>query len=171
METQTRVKTKTLLILEDDRRLRKTLAEDFTERNYQVTEAESLDNLSFLFFDYAILDLRLLGESGLAAIPKLKNENPNCAIVILTGYGSVATAVEAVKIGALNYLNKPTSSDLIEAALRDELKHTTLITPLAQHEHEYIEFVLTQNDGNVTKSAKQLGLHRQSLQRKLKKLP
>ncbi|MBL7672573.1 MAG: response regulator [Bdellovibrionaceae bacterium] len=162
------------------------LAEDFAEKNYQVTQAENLGALTELFFDYAILDLRLLGDSGLCEIPKLKKHNPQCAIVVLTGYGSVATAVEAIKLGALNYLNKPTSSELIEAALKDNLKEEFKeksqdrpnhkyqpmhhLTPLALHEVEYIEFVLTQNHGNVTRSAKQLGLHRQGLQRKLKKL-
>ena len=166
---------KRLLLLEDDLRFRKALAEDFTERGYEVTEAESFKDVSQRQFDYAVVDLRLLGESGLQAIPEIKKQNFLCRIVVLTGYGSVATAVEAVKLGAVNYLHKPASSELIERALNDELKegdlHTFQVTPLEQHEHEYIEFVLTQNNGNITRTAKQLGLHRQSLQRKLKKFP
>ncbi len=166
---------KKLLLLEDDRRFRHALAEDFKERGYLVTEAGSLKELENIDFDYAAIDLRLLGESGLEAIPELKKQSPGCRIVILSGYGSVASAVEAVKLGALNYLHKPASCELIEAAFKDRLKNdgsrTFQVSPLDQHEHEYIEFVLSQNRGNITKTAKQLGLHRQSLQRKLKKYP
>lgn len=164
-----------LLLLDDDARFRKALAEDFKDKGYQVTEADNLKEIKNLFFDYAVLDLRLLGESGLQAIPELKKTNPQCRIVMLTGYGSVATAVEAVKLGALNYLQKPISCDILEKAFKDQLKTTDelpeQIAPLDKHEHEYIEFVLTNNDGNITRTAQQLGLHRQSLQRKLKKFP
>ncbi|MBC7467061.1 MAG: response regulator [Bdellovibrio sp.] len=168
---------KKLLLLEDDQNLRQALAEDFTEKGYEVVQAETIKQIKYIFFDYAIIDLRLLADSGLKAIPELRSQNPQCRIVVLTGYGSVATAVEAVKLGAINYLHKPASSELIEAALNDQLKKDQSdiqafeITPLEKHAHEYIEFVLTKNDGNITKTAKQLGLHRQSLQRKLKKYP
>lgn len=164
-----------LLILDDDKNLRQALAEDFIEKGYEVFQADSIKEIKTKHFDYAILDLRLSGEMGISAIKDLKEVNPNCKIVILTGYGSVASAVEAIKDGAVNYLHKPASSDLIESALRDELKENIhqveSVTTLNQHEHEYIEFVLAQNNGNITKTAKQLGLHRQSLQRKLKKFP
>lgn len=167
--------SKRLLILEDDKRFRKTLAEDFIEKGYQVVEAGSLKDQAERDFDFAIIDLRLLGESGLDAVIVLKKENPQIRIVVLTGYASIATAVEAIKLGAVNYLRKPASCELIEAAFKDTLKNdTTLsqpITTLNQHEHEYIEFVLSQNEGNITKAAQKLGLHRQSLQRKLKKFP
>lgn len=168
---------KKLLLLEDDHNLRQALAEDFTEKGYDVTQAETIKEIKNIFFDFAVIDLRLLAESGLKAIPELIKQNAQCRIVVLTGYGSVATAVEAVKLGAINYLHKPAGSDLIEAALNDQLKEQGSeikafeVTPLEKHAHEYIEFVLTKNDGNITKTAKQLGLHRQSLQRKLKKYP
>ena len=166
---------KRLLLLEDDIRFRKALAEDFRERGYAVTEVGNLKDFKNKVFDYAVIDLRLFGESGLTAIPEIKKQSPDCRIVILSGYGSVATAVEAVKLGAINYLHKPASCELIEAALKDELKDEKLSTfqipPLDQNEHEYIDFVLSQNEGNITKAAKQLGLHRQSLQRKLRKIP
>lgn len=168
---------KKLLLLEDDVQLRQALAEDFTEKGYEVIQCEATKEIKNVFFDYAVIDLRLLAESGLKAIEELKQINPQCRIVMLTGYGSVATAVQAVKLGAINYLHKPAGSALIEAALNDQLKETKdeiksfEITPLEKHAHEYIEFVLTKNDGNITKTAKQLGLHRQSLQRKLKKYP
>ena len=166
---------KRLLLLEDDRRFRKTLAEDFEERGYVVTEAGSLKEVVNKEFEYAVIDLRLLGESGLTAISELKKQSPKVRIVILTGFASVATAVEAVKLGALNYLHKPASCELIEAALKEELKSDALreqhIASRNQDENENIQCVLSQNEGNITKTAQQLGLHRQSLQRKLKKFP
>jgi len=164
-----------ILFLEDDERLRKSLAEDFIERGYQVVEAQSINEVKGQSFDYAVVDMRLVGEHGLNAIEHLKKVNSNCHIVVLTGYSSVATAVEAVKRGALNYLVKPISPDLLEQSLLDNLKDDSAFEEraptLSKHEHEYIDFVLTQNDGNISKTAKILGLHRQSLQRKLKKLP
>lgn len=174
---------KKLLLLEDDVRLREALKDDFQDRGYDVVAYESMQSLQNSgdqdkVFDYAILDLRLVNETGLGALIKIREKSSECRIVILTGYGSVATAVEAIKLGAVNYLNKPASADVIEAALKDELKNSEeikkteeKIPSLNQHEHEYIQFVLTQNDGNISKTAKQLGLHRQSLQRKLKKYP
>lgn len=166
---------KRLLLLEDDLRLRSALRDDFDDRGYEVFTAASLQECEGRGFDFAVVDLRLLGESGLKALPILKQANPECRMVVLTGYGGVASAVEAIKLGALNYLNKPASADLIEAALLDQLKESTAQEPalpsLDRHEHEYIDFVLTQNEGNISKTAKQLGLHRQSLQRKLKKYP
>ncbi len=174
---------KSLLLLEDDLRLREALSDDFKDRGYEVSAFESMQSLqsssdSEKKFDYAILDLRLVNETGLSALTKIREKSPECRVVILTGYGSVATAVEAMKLGAVNYLNKPASADVIESALKDELKNSEdkiksaeKILSLNQHEHEYIQFVLTQNDGNISKTAKQLGLHRQSLQRKLKKYP
>lgn len=163
-----------LLLLDDEVSFRKALAEDFQERNYAVTEAGTIGEIQGQAFDLAVVDLRLLGENGLHALVEIKKANPNCRIVVLTGYGSVATAVEAMKLGATNYLQKPVSTDVIEAAFHPEFKpvdKTEGLKTLNEHEHEYIEFVLTKNQGNITQAAKQLGLHRQSLQRKLKKYP
>lgn len=163
-----------LLLLDDEIGFRKALAEDFLERSYVVTEAGQISEIQNQVFDYAVIDLRLLGENGLQAIAELKKANDNCRIVVLTGYGSVATAVEAMKLGATNYLQKPVSTDVIEAAFHPEFKPVDKsegVKTLNEAEHEYIEFVLTKNQGNITQTAKQLGLHRQSLQRKLKKYP
>ncbi|MNL03216.1 Photosynthetic apparatus regulatory protein RegA [compost metagenome] len=161
-------------MLDDEIGFRKALAEDFQERSYSVTEAGTIGEIQGQTFDLAVIDLRLLGENGLHAITEIKKANPNCRIVVLTGYGSVATAVEAMKLGATNYLQKPVSTDVIEVAFHPEFKpvdKTEGLKTLNEHEHEYIEFVLTKNQGNITQAAKQLGLHRQSLQRKLKKYP
>ena len=163
-----------LLLLEDDSNLRKSLAKDFTEKGYIVFEASEIKEVSGVICNYAVIDLRLGGEHGLRALEIIKSQNPSCKVVVLTGYGSIATAVEAVKLGAINYLTKPVSSEVLEKALKDELKENANlpeIAELSKHEHEYIDFVMTINNGNISKTAKVLGLHRQSLQRKLKKYP
>jgi len=166
---------KKLLIIDDDARLRAALVEDFRERGYETFDCAQVSEFKGHVFDYAIVDLRILGDSGLSAVTELRKQNAKCKIVILTGYGSVATAVEAMKLGAVNYLNKPASADTIEAALQDRLKETQALQNRVKHldeqEHEYIEFILAQNKGNITRTAQQLGIHRQSLQRKLKKYP
>lgn len=164
-----------ILLLEDDVQLRKTLAQDFVDRNYDVIEAAKIEELVDFSFQFAVVDLRLGQDSGLMAVKLIKAQNPECRLVVLTGYASIATAVEAVKHGAINYLTKPISTDVLEKALKNELNEKTMmevdLAPLSRHEHEYIEFVLSQNGRNISRSAKILGLHRQSLQRKLKKSP
>lgn len=165
---------KTLIILEDDERLGKTLKIEFEERGYEVYWGKSLNEIPAKEFDYGIIDLRLANDSGLDAITKLKETNPLTQIIILTGHGSIATTVEAMKRGARNYLIKPASISKIEEALTNDVSETEESqTPqtLSQFEHEFIEYMLLKNNYNISKTAKALGLHRQSLQRKLKKLP
>ena len=165
---------KELIIVEDDKRLRESLALEFKDKGYTVYTSDSLKNIEERKYDYAIIDMRLNGASGLAVVEHLRNISSDCRMVILTGYGSISTAVEAIKLGAINYLTKPADIEKIESAFLGEhitnLEQEQPIT-LSQQEHEYIEYVLAQNDGNITKAAKALGLHRQSLQRKLKKRP
>lgn len=164
-----------ILFLEDDQSLRASLVIDFQEKGYATFEASKIAELPSEIIDYAVIDLRLNGDFGLNAISKILENSPNCKIVILTGYGSISTAVEALKLGAINYLSKPVSSEQIEMALlgkRDDFdKNLENMPTLSQKEHEYIDYVLTQNNGNISRTAKILGLHRQSLQRKLKKYP
>lgn len=164
---------KKLIIIEDDQLLGRTLELEFKEKGYEAYWAQSLGLIPKKSFDYAILDLRLEHKSGLDAIESLKESNPHIHIVILTGYGSIATTVEAMKRGAKNYLIKPAPIDRIENALlgRDHDAVEEGNQTLSQFEHEFIEYVLLQNNNNISKTAKALGLHRQSLQRKLKKLP
>lgn len=165
---------KRILLLEDDLYLRNSLGREFSDRGYEVVERSHLSEVSEFNFNFAVVDLRLGAENGLKAVESIMKELPSCRLVVLTGYSSVATAVEAIKLGAANYLTKPTSVDVIEKALLGELKTTELpdeLLPLSKHEHEYIEFVVTQNNGNISRSAKILGLHRSSLQRKMKKTP
>jgi|SRR5690606_24092644 len=165
---------KRLIILEDDPRLGKTLKLEFEEKNYHVLWTQDLTSIPDESFDYAIVDLRLANDSGLDAITLLKERNSEINIVILTGHGSIATTVEAMKRGAKNYLIKPASISRIEEALLDNIpsiEESDGPQTLSQFEHEFIEYMLLKNNNNISKTAKALGLHRQSLQRKLKKLP
>ena len=163
-----------LLIVEDDVRFADTLATEFRERGYRVDCVDGLDELRALgplSCDYAIVDLRLRRDSGLDAIPLIRERAANARILVLSGYGSIATAVRAVKLGAFNYLTKPVDVDELEKALTQEADGDGEAEglSLARHEREYIEYVLDECDGNISRAARRLGLHRQSLQRKLRK--
>lgn len=166
-----------LLIVEDDQALSDTLTLEFSDRGYQVSQISSLAHLAFpesVRFDAALVDLKLKSESGLAIVEELHRRYHGCRIVILTGYGSIATAVKAIKLGAANYLTKPASVAKIAAALSpnsgdEQIPLLETKPTLARQEREYIESVLTECDGNISMAAKVLGLHRQSLQRKLRK--
>jgi two-component system response regulator RegA len=151
---------------------------EFCDRSYEVLTARNLAELSEICgdsIDFAIVDLRLRGDDGLDAITIIKENNPHAKVVVLTGYGSIATAVQATKRGADNYLTKPVDIDKIEHAFgvgKDAGIETTIreeSPSLARHEREYIEYVLAVCDGNISEAARRLGLHRQSLQRKLRK--
>ncbi|MEY2987874.1 MAG: hypothetical protein RJB13_1395 [Pseudomonadota bacterium] len=173
---------KTLLLVDDDDAFRKTLELEFQERGYVVFSAKSLLHARAalsdgLKFDFALLDLRVQFELSLELIRELKQTLPAVRVVVLTGYPSTATAVQAIKYGAVNYLLKPSSVELMEQALwlddvGGEFDFDTSDAQsmtLAQYEHELIEFVLAQCGGNITHAAQRLGLHRQSLQRKIRK--
>jgi two-component system response regulator RegA len=178
---------KSLLLLDDDEAYRKTLALEFGERGYTVFTAAGLDEVRAALaagahFDFAILDLRLRAELGLNILDDLLRANQACRAVMLTGYPTTATTVLAMRKGAVNCLLKPASVTLLEQALWIEGvgedfdfgagEGEAIEAPsLAQYERELMEFVLAQCDWNVTRAAKRLGLHRQSLQRKLRKYP
>lgn len=124
-----------------------------------------------------VLDLNLNGSSGLALIPDLLAINPDCRIVVLTGYASIATAVDAIKLGAVQYLAKPVEIEAVLAAFdsddRTELDLAALGEPLSieRLEWEHIQRVLNENDGNISGTARALKMHRRTLQRKLAKRP
>ncbi len=169
-----------ILLAEDDASFRETLALEFAERGYTVREAGSKDEVDSVLGSgfvprFAVVDLRLGLDDGTEVISKIVTANPDARCVILTGYGSLATAVSAMKNGAVNYLAKPVSIKRLERALwTDEPDPQEVAVPdaresLARHEREYIEYVLLQCDGNISKAARWLGIHRQSLQRKLRK--
>jgi two-component system response regulator RegA len=166
----------TLLIVEDDARFAETLAAEFRDRGYAVEAVgglAELDSVDGEAVDYAIVDLRLRQDSGLDAISKIAQRWPGVRVVVLTGYASIATAVQATKLGAVNYLTKPVDIDAIERAFQededDPIEVPREFQSLARHEREYIEFVLAECGGNISQAARRLGLHRQSLQRKLRK--
>ena len=125
--------------------------------------------------ELALVDLRLPGASGLDLVRALKHLDPATCIVVLTGYGSIATAVESLQLGATSYLTKPVDADQIMAAFDNEPAGTARAVPqaqpLARVEWEHIQRVLADCDGNVSQAARLLGLHRRSLQRKLSKHP
>ncbi|RZA27095.1 MAG: response regulator [Proteobacteria bacterium] len=164
---------KRLLIVEDDQTFAEALASEFSDRSYEPTVYHTLKDLraASIEADYALVDLKLRGESGLDAVALIKERCPSCEILVLTGYGSIATAVQAVKSGAMNYISKPASIADIERALRGASAEEESATPpsLHRHEREYIEKVVADHAGNISQAAKALGIHRQSLQRKLRK--
>jgi two-component system, response regulator RegA len=163
---------KSVLLLDDDVALAKSLSLEFEDHGYSTFVAYTLAEIKNENYAYAVIDLRLAGEYGLDAIDIIKKYSPHCRIVVLSGYGSIATVVEVVKRGAVDYLTKPAGFKRIEAVLVDAIeteKPEFKDLSLSRAEHEYIDFVLVKNRGNISKTAKALGLHRQSLQRKLKK--
>ncbi len=166
-----------LLIVEDDKRFAETLAAEFRDRGYRVDWLDNLEAVrsrESLDYRYAVVDLRLRQDSGLDVITTIKARSPDTLIVVLTGYGSIATAVKATKLGAVAYLTKPVDAEQVERVFAAEEDGTEIPIPekfqsLYRHEREYIEYVLAECDGNISQAARRLGLHRQSLQRKLRK--
>jgi two-component system response regulator RegA len=126
--------------------------------------------------DFAVVDLKMPGGSGLTLVERLKQRNPEMRIVVLTGFASVATAVEAIKLGAVHYLPKPADADEIVAAFgrdRGNTGATVSSQPLSvgRLEWEHIQKVLSENASNVSATARALNMHRRTLQRKLGKKP
>lgn len=167
-----------ILICDDDSVFRTRLGRAFRERGLEVAEAENADQALELAGRFApqraVVDLRMPGASGVDLVGRLHQLIPELRIVVLTGYGSIATAVRALQSGAVNYLTKPANADEILRAFapEDEPQPTRGDGPfLEQVEWEHINRVLAECDGNLTHAAKLLGLHRRSLQRKLQKRP
>ncbi|HXK08708.1 MAG TPA: response regulator [Vicinamibacteria bacterium] len=168
-----------LLIVEDDDVLRRRLARAFRDRGFEVREADGAataarESLSAPL-DCALVDLRLQDASGLDVVRALVARHPAASVVVLTGYGSIATALEAVRLGARHYLTKPADADEILSAFAHERPGTATppvaVPSLARVEWEYINRVLADCGGNVSRAARALGIHRRSLQRKLAKFP
>ncbi|MCI4589256.1 response regulator transcription factor [Sphingobium sp. BYY-5] len=167
-----------LLIIEDDESFAKTLKRSFERRDYDVLLADSLESVNAMLAahkpDFAVVDLKLGPQSGLACVQALHAHNPAMLIVVLTGFASIATAVEAIKLGATNYLAKPSNTDDIEAAFaRSGGDPTTQIAPrptsIKTLEWEHIHEVLKDSDFNISEAARRLGMHRRTLARKLAK--
>jgi len=168
-----------LLIIEDDEAFGRTLSRSFERRGYQVLQASGLDEAQELLKahspNYAVVDLKLKGNSsGLACVQMLHAHDPEMQIVVLTGFASIGTAVEAIKLGACQYLAKPSNTDDIEAAFghvagNTDLELTNRSTSIKTLEWERIHAVLAETDFNISEAARRLGMHRRTLARKLEK--
>ncbi|HXG90504.1 MAG TPA: response regulator [Vicinamibacterales bacterium] len=168
----------TLLIVDDDLRFRTRLVRAFQDRQFEVSSANDYDEAVAIAKaaspELALVDLRLPGRSGLEVVQALKDIDATTQIIVLTGYGSIATAVESIKCGAKSYLTKPVDADQIAAAFAQGVPGTgapATVQTLARVEWEHIQRVLADCDGNLSRAARLLGIHRRSLQRKLAKDP
>ena len=171
----------TLLLVDDDETFASILARTLGRRGFAVHVAGSYDAALTLAQavrpGYAILDLKLPGNSGLKLIRPLRTIVPEVRIVILTGFGSIATTVDAIKLGAVHYLSKPAGPDEIVAALhQDQPSDAAPMAPeiapsINRLEWEHIHRILAETHGNISESARILGMHRRTLQRKLGKHP
>ncbi|KWS02963.1 Dna binding response regulator PrrA (RegA) [Lysobacter capsici AZ78] len=168
-----------LLIVEDDAAFARTLTRSFERRGYIVHNASHLTDVEKLLETqspgYAVVDLKLAGgDSGLACVQALHEHDPDMLIVVLTGYASIATAVEAIKLGACHYLAKPSNTDDIEAAFGRAAGDATVElterqTSIKTLEWERIHEMLAATDFNISETARRLGMHRRTLARKLGK--
>mgnify|MGYP005685605747 CR=1 FL=1 len=169
-----------IIVIDDDIVFCETLAESLTKRDYQVSLAHSLSEVEkcqdLTEMSYAIVDLRLGEDSGLKVIQALLAANADMKILMLTAYASIATTVQAIKLGAINYLTKPVSLEEILAKLN--LSASSVETPIEEShlsvrrlEWEHLQKVLLEHDGNISAAARALNMHRRTLQRKLQKRP
>ncbi|MBC5782031.1 response regulator transcription factor [Ramlibacter sp. USB13] len=168
-----------LLVVEDDDAFARTLTRSFERRGYRVLRASDLESARAVLEGhapaYAVVDLKLAGgASGLACVQLLHEHDPEMVIVVLTGYASIATAVEAIKLGARHYLAKPANTDDIEAAFARaegdaEVELTERQTSIKTLEWERIHETLAETGFNISETARRLGMHRRTLARKLEK--
>lgn len=169
-----------LLIVEDDADFAEALSRAMARRGFDVAVAHNAADAHAVAVRFApthaVVDLKLPGDSGLRVVERLAAREPPPAIVVLTGYASIATAVEAVRLGARHYLAKPANADEVLAALlRDSPDAALDVNPepltVARLEWEHIQKVLAEHDGNISATARALKMHRRTLQRKLDKRP
>lgn len=166
----------TILVVDDDRPFCVALGGALRRRGFKVIVAHDHDDALLEAKAWAprraVVDLRMPGRSGLEVVAGLRALLPELQIVVLTGYGSIATAVEAMKLGAIHYLTKPAEADEIVGAFERTQPDLTAAPPeqppsLGQVEWEHLQKVLTDCGGNISEAARRLGMHRRSLQRKL----
>jgi len=180
--------SKSMLVIEDDDTLSATLVRALKQRGYAAeaarTVAAAIGMAQAAAPDQVVLDLNLDGASGLGLIPRLLEINPACRIVVLTGYASITTAVDAIKLGAVQYLAKPVDVDTLLRAFghtlqadesSPEASTAAAISPVPMSvdrmEWEHIQRVLREHKGNISSTARALNMHRRTLQRKLLKRP
>ena len=169
------------LVIDDDISFNAILVRTLTRRGHPARGANDIESALSVAREMqpqqVVLDLNLNGSSGLALIPELLSINPDCRIVVLIGYASIATAVDAVKLGAVQYLAKPVEIEAILAAFEDDggpdfdLPASDKPLSVDRLEWEHIQRVLNENEGNVSATARALKMHRRTLQRKLSKHP
>lgn len=168
-----------LLLVDDDATFREVLARALARRGFNVTAASGVEQALPLAQanppEFAVIDLKMQGASGLVLVEALHTLDPATRIVMLTGYASIATAVEAIKLGATQYLPKPANADEIVAAFGHAPSADRPLDPqpvsIGKLEWEHINRVLLEHDGNITRAARALHMHRRTLQRKLAKKP
>jgi two-component system response regulator RegA len=167
-----------LLIVEDDPAFANALRRSFERRGYQVATCDRADALASMLQTmaprFAVVDLKLIGPSGLECVRRLHQHDPGMKIVVLTGFASIATAVEAIKLGACHYLAKPSNADDIEAAFEREAGDSDVSiaqrpTSIKTLEWERIHETLADSEFNISEAARRLGMHRRTLARKLEK--
>jgi two-component system response regulator RegA len=169
-----------VIIIDDDIAFGDALTNALKKRDYQVALAHCLDDLNNIdnlqTIHYGIVDLRIGPDSGLNAIKQLLAANPDMKIVMLTAYASIATTVEAMKLGAVNYLTKPASvqeiiDKLTQTGTDTDISIQQLPLSVKRLEWEHLQKVLLEHDGNISAAARALNMHRRTLQRKLQKRP
>ncbi len=169
-----------LLIIDDDEMFCHVLSRALTRRGFEVSVAQDAEQALALAVELkpamATLDLKLEHSSGLKLLPDLLAAVPQCRVVVLTGYSSIATAVEAIKLGAVNYLCKPADADDVLGAFErqqgdPDIEVADNPPSVNRITWEHIQKVLQEHDGNISATARALGMHRRTLQRKLQKRP
>jgi len=176
----TQLASNNLLLLDDDESFCEVLSRALTRHNFKIFIAHSIESACNHAkknqLDYAVIDLRIGQESGLEAVSKIISHHPDIKIVVLTGYASIATAVEAIKLGAKHYLTKPAEvGEIIEGFGKNEGDSQIQLAenPMSvkRLEWEHLQKVLQEHDGNISAAARALDMHRRTLQRKLQKKP
>ena len=170
-----------LLLIDDDETFNRILGRALSSRGFAVTSAHSIDEARAQIANsneppFAVIDLNLAGFSGLQLIRVIKAASPAARVVVLTGYASISTAIDAIKLGADQYLAKPVDVDAIARALRDEKVPDEEAVPgrlisIPRLQWEHIQRVLYEHRGNISATARALDMHRRTLQRKLAKKP
>lgn len=187
-----------LLLIEDDAVFAQVLQNSLQKRGLECMHLSSIQQLDELqdniAFDYVVLDLYLDGDSGLSVLPQIRQNHPGASILVLTGYASIATTVQAIKLGADNYLPKPANASQIMTALTQDPMTSSLpglgkemkeksgielevqpiepdVLSVERLQWEHIQSVLAHHQGNISATARALGMHRRTLQRKLSKKP
>jgi two-component system, response regulator RegA len=166
-----------ILIVDDDESFRLAMRNAFARRGYEVMLASNADEANGAIKqttpDYAVVDLRMPGPGGLEVVRTLRGLPKPPQVVVLTGYGTIGTAVEAIRLGAVNYLNKPADAEEVEAALLGKRPPPPVdeVPSLDRQEWEYLNRILADCNGNISEAARRLKMHRRTLQRKLQKHP